>query len=54
MKAYKRFNFNDKELKNTVNYSKEIFSLPLYPELKNSEIKIICLELIKILKKLTK
>ena len=32
--------------------SKEIFSLPLYPELKEYEVKKICLALIKILKKI--
>ena len=50
MKGYKKFNFNNKELKNSVKYSKEIFSLPLYPELKVSEVKKICDNLKNILK----
>jgi len=52
MKGYKKFNFNDKELKKTIKYSKEIFSLPLYPELKVSEVKNICNNLKEILKKI--
>ena len=52
MNAYKNFNFNNNELKNTIKYSKEIFSLPLYPEIKDSEIKKICDSLKSILKKI--
>jgi aminotransferase EvaB len=52
MNGYKKFNFNNKELKNTIKYSKEIFSLPLYPELKVSEVKKICSSLKEILKKI--
>ena len=51
MNGYKKFNFNNKELKNTIKYSKEIFSLPLYPELKVSEVKKICSSVKEILKK---
>ena len=52
MNGYKKFNFNNKELKNTIKYSKEIFSLPLYPELKATEVKKICNILKEILKKI--
>ena len=52
MNGYKKFNFNNKELKNTIKYSKEIFSLPLYPELKVSEVKKICNSVKEILKKI--
>ena len=52
MNGYKKFNFNNKELKNTIKYSKEIFSLPLYPELKASEVIKICSNLKEILKKI--
>ena len=52
MNAYKNFNFNNNDLKNTIKYSKEIFSLPLYPEIKASEIKKICDNLKNILKKI--
>ena len=52
MNGYKKFNFNNKELKNTIKYSKEIFSLPLYPELKVSEVIKICSNLKEILKKI--
>ena len=54
MNAYKNFNFNNNELKNTIKYSKEIFSLPLYPEIKDSEIKKICDSLKSILKRFIK
>ena len=52
MNGYKKYNFNNKELKNTIRYSKEIFSLPLYPELKVSEVKKICSTIKEILKKI--
>ena len=52
MNGYKKFNFNNKELKNTIKYSKEIFSLPLYPELKATEVKKICNILKEVLKKI--
>ena len=52
MKAYKNLIKNKKLLKNSENKAKRIFSLPLYPELKISEIRKICLSLIKVLKKI--
>ena len=52
MKAYKNLIKNKKLLKNSENKAKRIFSLPLYPELKISEIRKICLSLIKILNKI--
>ena len=52
MKGYKNYKFNNHELKNSEKLSKEIFSLPLYPELREYEVKKICLTLIKILKKI--
>ena len=51
MNGYKKFKFNNKELKNTIKYSKEIFSLPLHPEIKFSEVKKICGNLKDILKR---
>ena len=48
MKAYKGIISNGQRLKNSVKKSKGIFCLPLYPELKVSEIIYIC----KILKKI--
>ncbi len=50
MKAYKKFDTKKNDLKNTLIISREIFSLPLYPELKISEVHLIC----KILKKILK
>tara|TARA_X000001036_G_scaffold435964_1_gene478235 strand:+ start:658 stop:1782 length:1125 start_codon:yes stop_codon:yes gene_type:complete len=50
MKAYKKLIKNKKKLKNSDQKAKRIFSLPLYPELKYSEIDKICSNLIKILK----
>jgi len=52
MNGYKKFKFNNKELENTIKYSKEIFSLPLHPEIKFSEVKKICKNLKDILKKI--
>ena len=52
MKGYKTFKFNDQNLKYSKKLSKEIFSLPLFPELKDYEVKKICMTLIKILKKI--
>ena len=51
MKAYKNFKFKHKDYVNSNKFSKTIFCLPLYPELKNSEVKKICNTLINILKK---
>ena len=48
MKPYKKF--LTKKLINTEIYSKEIFSLPVYPGIKNSEIKKICKNLIETIK----
>ena len=47
MKAYSNLINNKKDLKNSEKKSRGIFCLPLYPELKNSEI----LKIIKTLKK---
>ena len=52
MKGYKTFKFDDKNLKYSKKLSKEIFSLPLFPELRDYEVKKICMTLIKILKKI--
>ncbi len=52
MKAYSHLIKNKKHLKISEMKAKGIFSLPLYPELKNTEINKICSELIKILKKI--
>ncbi len=52
MKAYYKLVNNQNNLKNSEKKSKGIFSLPLYPELKNSEVSFICSKLIKILKKI--
>ena len=51
MKAYSKIIKNQKNLKNSEKKSKGIFSLPLYPELKHSEVNTICNKLIKILKR---
>lgn len=42
MKAYKYLKFSKIKLKNSLDYSKKIICLPLYPELKSSEVKLIC------------
>ncbi len=52
MRAYSKIIKNKKYLKNSEKKSKGIFSLPLYPELKNSEVTSICNKLINILKKI--
>ena len=52
MKGYKRYRFDNKNLLNSQKLSKTIFSLPLYPELKDYEVKKICNILVKILKKI--
>jgi aminotransferase EvaB len=41
MKAYKKFNKKNNNLKNTEKLSKEIFSLPMYPELSMEKINKI-------------
>lgn len=48
MKGYKKFKFN-KDLNNSLNFSKSIFCLPLYPEIKDYEIKNISNNIKKIL-----
>ena len=52
MKGYKNFKFDNQNLKYSEKLSREIFSLPLYPELRDYEVKKICMILIKILKKI--
>ena len=52
MKAYSKIIKNKKYLKNSEAKSKGIFCLPLYPELKNKELKKICNSLIDVLKKI--
>jgi len=50
MKPYKVFFKNQKRLKNSEIKAKGIFCLPIYPELKNSEVIKICEKIKKILK----
>ena len=50
MNAYSKIRHNKKRLINSEIKSKGIFCLPLYPELKNQEVKAICKSLIKVLK----
>ena len=52
MKAYKKFELKKNNLRKTLIASKEIFSLPLYPELKVSEVHLICKNLKKVLKQI--
>jgi|TARA_B100001093_G_scaffold35913_1_gene30861 aminotransferase EvaB len=52
MKAYSKIIKNKKSLRNSEIKSKSIFCLPLYPELKDAEVKIICKSLKKILEKI--
>ena len=52
MKPYKDFFLNHKRLKNSEIKAKGIFCLPIYPELKNSEVIKICEKIRKILKKI--
>jgi|TARA_B110000003_G_C16585016_1_gene509536 dTDP-3-amino-2,3,6-trideoxy-4-keto-D-glucose/dTDP-3-amino-3,4,6-trideoxy-alpha-D-glucose/dTDP-2,6-dideoxy-D-kanosamine transaminase len=54
MKAYRKIINNKKKLRMSEIKSKSIFCLPLYPELKNKEVKIICKILKKILKNIKK
>lgn len=51
MKAYNKIIYNQKNLKNSEIKSKGIFCLPLYPELKNQDVKSICKNLKKIIEK---
>ncbi|MDA9669201.1 DegT/DnrJ/EryC1/StrS family aminotransferase [bacterium] len=50
MKAYSKMIKNKKKLQLSEIKSKSIFCLPLYPELRNKEIKVICKTLKRILK----
>lgn len=52
MKAYKDLNNYENKLYKTKKFAKEMFSLPLYPEIKNSEINKVCNTLVKILNEL--
>ena len=52
MKPYKDFFKNQKRLKNSEIKAKGILCLPIYPELKNSEVIKICEKIRKILKKI--
>ncbi len=52
MKVYSKFNSKNNNLKKTNDKSKEIFSLPLYPELKISEVNRISKIIKDILKKI--
>tara|TARA_B100001029_G_scaffold178595_1_gene185732 strand:- start:116 stop:1249 length:1134 start_codon:yes stop_codon:yes gene_type:complete len=54
MKAYKNYFSNRKNLKNSEIKSKGIFCLPLYPELSEKKIMLICKNLKKILHKIKK
>ena len=51
MKAYKKLKFDRKKLLKSEIKSKGIFSLPLYPELKKSEVLKICKIVKEILEK---
>jgi aminotransferase EvaB len=52
MTAYKKLFFERKNLKNSENKSKGIFCLPLYPEMKDSEVLRICKNIKVLMKKL--
>ena len=52
MRAYKYLGTHENKFKNTKKFANQIFSLPLYPELKNSEINKICYNLKKIIEEL--
>ena len=52
MNAYKNLNIYKNKFNNAKKYAKEIFSLPLYPELNKSKINYICKTLVKILKEI--
>ena len=49
MKAYSNMKLSKDNLNNSIIQSKKIFCLPLYPELKNKDIRTICKKLKKIL-----
>jgi len=50
MTPYKKFH-KIKKLENTEKYSKEIFSLPVYPGIRPYEIKKICKNIMSCVKK---
>ena len=52
MKAYKKIILNKSRLKKSVEKSKQIFCLPLYPELSINEVRYVCKNLKEILKKI--
>jgi len=52
MKTYRDYFKNHKRLKNSEIKAKEIFCLPIYPELKNSEVIKVCEKIKKILEKI--
>ena len=52
MKGYKKFINNNNRLNNSLKKSKEIFCLPLYPELNVKDVQYICKSLKEILKKI--
>ena len=51
MDAFKEYKFNNKEYFNSEKLSKNIFCLPLYPEIRDKEILTICRVLKKIISK---
>ncbi len=51
MKSYKKYKFNNKDLKNSEKISKEILCLPLYPEMTRKDVFNISKALISILEK---
>ena len=51
MKAYKNLKFNQNQLLKSDKKAKGIFSLPLYPELKETEVLKICNKLKEALRK---
>ena len=53
MKGYREIIKSKNNLKNSEKKAKGIFSLPLYPELKNSEIEYICKKLKLVLKNIS-
>jgi aminotransferase EvaB len=52
MKGFKKYKFNKRKYLISEKLSKNIFCLPLYPEMKNNEILYICKKLNEIIKKI--
>ena len=52
MKGFKKYKFDKKNYLISEKLSKNIFCLPLYPEMKNNEILYICKKLNEIIKKI--